>query len=114
MNLARTEAQVSHKGKKTIRGHFAGYLPTTYRQDCLIAYLRFVNWLLFHKTSFKACNSVASSVFTGLWGDHHLLPDVFSSVQFSCSVVSDSLQPHELQHARPLCPSPTPHIFKTL
>ena len=31
----------------------------------------------------------------------------FSSVQFSCSVVSDSLQPHESQHARPPCPSPT-------
>ena len=28
----------------------------------------------------------------------------FSSVQFSCSVVSDSLRPHELQHARPPCP----------
>ena len=32
----------------------------------------------------------------------------FSSVQFSGSVKSDSLQPHELQHARPPCPSPTP------
>ena len=32
------------------------------------------------------------------------------SVQFSCSVVSDSLWPHELQHARPLCPSPTPGV----
>ena len=32
----------------------------------------------------------------------------FSSVQFSHSVVSDSLQPHESQHARPPCPSPTP------
>ena len=31
----------------------------------------------------------------------------FSSVQFSRSVVSDSLRPHELQHARPACPSPT-------
>ena len=31
----------------------------------------------------------------------------FSSVQFSHSVVSDSLQPHESQHARPPCPSPT-------
>ena len=30
------------------------------------------------------------------------------SVQFSHSVVSTSLQPHELQHARPPCPSPTP------
>ena len=30
-----------------------------------------------------------------------------SSVQFSRSAVSDSLQPHTLQHARPPCPSPT-------
>ena len=35
---------------------------------------------------------------------------VFSSVQFSCSVMSDSLQPHELQHATPPCPSPTPRV----
>ena len=34
----------------------------------------------------------------------------FSSVQFSCSVVSDSLQPHESQQARPPCPSPTPRV----
>ena len=34
----------------------------------------------------------------------------FSSVQFSCSLVSDSLRPHELQHARPPCPSPTPGV----
>ena len=33
-----------------------------------------------------------------------------SSVQFSRSVVSDSLRPHELQHARPPCPSPTPGV----
>ena len=33
-----------------------------------------------------------------------------SSVQFSHSVVSDSLQPHESQHARPPCPSPTPGV----
>ena len=32
------------------------------------------------------------------------------SVQFSCSVVSDSLWPHGLQHARPPCPSPTPRV----
>ena len=32
------------------------------------------------------------------------------SVQFSCSVVSDSLRPHELQHSRPPCPSPTPGV----
>ena len=32
------------------------------------------------------------------------------SVQFSHSVVSDSLWPHESQHARPPCPSPTPRV----
>ena len=34
----------------------------------------------------------------------------FSSVQFSRSVVSDSLRPHESQHTRPPCPSPTPGV----
>ena len=34
----------------------------------------------------------------------------FNSVQFSRSVVSDSLQPHKPQHARPPCPSPTPRV----
>ena len=33
------------------------------------------------------------------------------SVQFSHSVVSDSLRPHELQHARPPCPSPAPGVY---
>ena len=37
-----------------------------------------------------------------VWGQH--------SVQFSHSVVSDSLQPHELQHTRPPGPSPTPRV----
>ena len=38
----------------------------------------------------------------------------FSSVQFSCSVVSDSLWPHGLQHARLPCPSPTPGAYSNL
>ena len=37
----------------------------------------------------------------------HFCYILLSSIQFSCSVVSDSLRPHELQHARPPCPSPT-------
>ena len=38
----------------------------------------------------------------------HKLESRFSSVLFSCSVTSHSLWTHELQHARPPCPSPTP------
>ena len=33
-----------------------------------------------------------------------------SSVEFTCSVMSDSLRPHELQHARPPCQSSTPEV----
>ena len=39
----------------------------------------------------------------------HFVP-LFCSVQFSCSVVSDSLWPHESQHARPPCPSPASRV----
>ena len=35
---------------------------------------------------------------------------IFSSVQFSRSIVFNSLRPHELQHARPPCPSPFPGV----
>ena len=45
---------------------------------------------------------VIHCLFTSSW--KHL-------VQFSRSVVSDSLRPHEPQHARPPCPSPTPRVY---
>ena len=35
----------------------------------------------------------------------------FSSIQFSHSVLSDSLRPHGRQHTRPPCPSPTPRVY---
>ena len=40
------------------------------------------------------------------WASFHVC-----SVQFSHSVVSDSLRPHESQHVRPLCPSLTPQVY---
>ena len=40
-----------------------------------------------------------------------ILLSFFSSVQFSRSVMSNSLHLHELQHARPPCPSPTPGVY---
>ena len=44
----------------------------------------------------------------------HMLTIQSSSVQFSSSVVSDSLRPHESQHARPPCPSPSPGVHSNL
>ena len=56
--------------------------------------------------------------FISMWlfatsGPNMFLSKYFSniSVQFSHSVVSASLWPHELQHARPPCPSPTPRVY---
>ena len=45
-----------------------------------------------------------------LFPRHFNYHSYFFSVQFSCSVVSDSLRPHESQHAGPPCPSPTPRV----
>ena len=42
---------------------------------------------------------------------YHELPYQYPSVQFSRSVVSDSLWHHGLQHARPPCPLPTPGVY---
>ena len=49
-------------------------------------------------------------VYTEEWKHYLIKTKTSHSVQFNCSVVSDSLQPHELQHARPPCPSPTPRV----
>ena len=71
--------------------------------------------LSFSSWSLLPCNVSSCSG----WTSHELRPSgVFShiiftelSVQFSHSVVSDSLRPHESQHARPPCPSPTPRVY---
>ena len=51
--------------------------------------------------------------YSGNW-IHEAGTQHFSSVQFSSSVVSDSLRPHEPHHARPPCPSPTPGVYPNL
>ena len=56
------------------------------------------NW---HLPSYVCLTAVSGTQFYKLQ---------FSSVQFSHSVVSVSLQPHESQHARPPCPSPAPGV----
>ena len=54
-------------------------------------------------------------IYSLLWHSHAgelCMATSSTSVQFSCSVVSDSLWPHELQHTRPPCPSPTPRVYQ--
>ena len=65
-------------------------------------------------------NSGDSSTMQALpqWGQRKYLQGSltrhFCSVLFSHSVVSDSLQPYELQHSRPPCPSPTLGVYSNL
>ena len=56
------------------------------------------------KPTYLVCPALAGGFFTTREASKS------PSVQFSCSVVSDSLRPHEPQHARPPCPSPTPGV----
>ena len=57
-------------------------------------------------TDWTWVSCIAGRFFT-VWATR----ETFSSVQFSHSVVSDSLRPHGLQHDRPPCPSPTPRAY---
>ena len=50
-------------------------------------------------------------VFANEMDNLEVINQLFTSVQFSHSVVSDSLRPHESQHARPPCPSSTPRVY---
>ena len=88
----------------------------------------FPNWInnLVFKTQVfvarRVCRNISKNIFivpasSSTWrfrvktkeGSHSR-----TSVQFSCSFVSDSLQPHESQHARPPCPSPIYTNFATI
>ena len=52
----------------------------------------------------------ANHTTTLRWGEERTFRNSLDWVQFS-SVLSDSLRPHELQHTRPPCPSPTPRVY---
>ena len=98
--------------------------PPSFPSFCLLpSLLSFFISLIFSNTVGK---SHLSSILALVWetGDLSLWLDdntnfwlymifssvQFSSVQFSRSVMSDTLWPHESQHARPPCPSPTPGV----
>ena len=66
--------------------------------------------LLQHHSSKASILWCSAFFMVQLLHPHMITGKPISSVQFSHSVVSDSLRPHELQHARPPCPSPTPRV----
>ena len=68
-----------------------------------------INWD-YHSFESLTKNTLIKSSEPSIYFGGRFLTMHFSSVQFSHSVVSDSLQPHESQHARPPCPTPTPGV----
>ena len=73
-------------------------------------YQNFRNFILFLKHVFVAVQ-LLSHVQLFVTPRTAACQASLSSVQFSRSVVSNSLQPHGLQHTRPCCPSPTPRVY---
>ena len=74
--------------------------PSIYYRNCVFTRFMLHTFCLFHVT--RAPGSLLLSAHAdGSWLCLTYGFFIFSSVQFSCSVVSDSLRPHELQHARP-------------
>ena len=76
----------------------------------------FASWgLLNQKLQLSQSSSEGKVYYLKKYGEHQgvfqsNVSSNYSSVQFSCSVMSNSLRPHKLQHARPPCPSPTPGV----
>ena len=63
----------------------------------------------YNQVKAKGLKALSIVLYSSLFFNEN--PDfTFSSDQFSRSVMSDSLWPHELQHTRPPCPSPTPRV----
>ena len=72
-------------------------IKCAYQLNCILKYSNTHNFKLCFMKNLQFSAHVTMCYFI-----------LFSSVQFSCSVASDSLWPHRLQHARLLCRSPTP------
>ena len=109
ITLVNTSAKAFPSCKGPGKSEWALICPTKYFLSlCLISFC-------------KSNNKEMVVLFSGIlavliWGNN---PTIYresvkrlkvSSVQFSHSVVSDSLRPHESQHTRPPCPSPTPGV----
>ena len=72
-----------------------------------------VNWE-FKKTQRKLSGDLNCLQNQKIWVEVYAVLNIYSSVQFSHSVIPDSLLPHGLQHARLPCPSPTPGVYSNL
>ena len=65
----------------------------------------------YHRRNYRVAREL-SKLFCSSWQKCLIVDSLqLNSVQFSHSVMSNSLRPHGLQHTRPSCPSPTPGVY---
>ena len=73
--------------------------------------LLFVEFHYTPETLWMCFISIIKTQHVDMNQEHFFLMVQFSSVQYNCSFMSDSLQPHKLEHSRPPCPSPTARVY---
>ena len=90
----------------------ATYVVTCYRSLKITEGVNFIQRVKCWNLSLEVSVMVKFKEVVVKWRRKSMLVIIlnFSSVQFSCSVMSDFLRPHELLHARLPCPSPTPRV----
>ena len=109
-----TEAEDIRRGGRNTQKNYTKKILMTQITTMVWSLECEVKWALGNITTNKASggDGIPVELFQNLKDDAtkvlYSICQQFSSVQFSHSVVSDSLRPHGLQHARPPCPSPTP------
>ena len=89
----------------------AGYSPWGHKESDATETFTFTFLFLIRKFTSLLVIQISQILFPHGHQRNYLKFHSFRSVQFSCLVMSDSLQPHGLQHTRPPCPSPTPGVY---
>ena len=93
-----------------VRKHFIWFIPFKFTKTCFVAqdrvYLLNISWTL-KKNLYSAVVWGVIAIYIKLVDNIVQVFYQFSSVTQSCP----TLRPHELQHARPPCPSPTPGVY---
>ena len=78
----------------------------------LLAYLKYSATMHTNLIRINLSTAPKHNICIKIWYSSNIKANwIFSSVQFSRSVVSDSFRPHEPQYARPICPSPTAGVY---
>ena len=81
-----------------VHTHIYTHMYTSYLHNFIVYNYTYIAYIVYYIYTYQIVKNHFGALFDG-------------SVQFSHSIMSDSLQSHALQHARPPCPSPAPGVY---